>query len=127
FDPDRGFRLATYAMWWIRAAIQDHILHSSSLVKMGTTAAQKKLFFNLRRLKGQMAAVEEGDLQPEQVAKIAQELDVQRQDVGNMNRRLAAPDHSLNAPVRSDSEGEWQDWLVDETESPEIAMAENEE
>jgi RNA polymerase sigma-32 factor len=127
FDPDRGFRLTTYAMWWIRAAIQDHILHSSSLVKMGTTAAQKKLFFNLRRLKGQMAAIEEGDLQPEQVAKIAHVLDVPEQDVVNMNRRLAAPDHSLNAPVRSDSEGEWQDWLVDETESPEIAMAENEE
>ncbi len=127
FDPDRGFRLATYAMWWIRAAIQEYILHSWSLVKMGTTAAQKKLFFNLRRLKGQMAAIEEGDLQPEQVAKIAHMLDVPEQDVVSMNRRLAAPDHSLNAPVRSDFEGEWQDWLVDEAESPEHTIAESEE
>ncbi|MBV9756916.1 MAG: sigma-70 family RNA polymerase sigma factor, partial [Alphaproteobacteria bacterium] len=115
------------AMWWIRAAIQEYILHSWSLVKMGTTAAQKKLFFNLRRLKGQMAAIDEGDLKPEQVAKIAHMLDVPEQDVVSMNRRLAAPDHSLNAPVRSDSEGEWQDWLVDETESPESAIAESEE
>jgi RNA polymerase sigma-32 factor len=127
FDPDRGFRLATYAMWWIRAAIQEYILHSWSLVKMGTTAAQKKLFFNLRRLKGQMQAIEDGDLKPEQVAKIARALDVPEQDVVSMNRRLAAPDHSLNAPVRAESEGEWQDWLVDETESQEETLAEAED
>ncbi|HEY6334413.1 MAG TPA: RNA polymerase factor sigma-32, partial [Alphaproteobacteria bacterium] len=112
FEPDRGFRMATYAMWWIRAAIQEYILHSWSLVKMGTTAAQKKLFFNLRRLKGQLAAIEEGDLSPENVKKIATDLDVPEQDVIQMNRRLASPDHSLNAPVRDDGDGEWQDWLV---------------
>ncbi len=127
FDPDRGFRLATYAMWWIRAAIQEYILHSWSLVKMGTTAAQKKLFFNLRRLKGQMQAIDDGDLQPEQVASIAKTLGVPEADVVSMNRRLAAPDNSLNAPLRADGEGEWQDWLVDETETQEQAMAEREE
>jgi RNA polymerase sigma-32 factor len=127
FDPDRGFRLATYAMRWIRAAIQEYILHSWSLVKIGTTAAQKKLFFNLRRLKGQMQAIDDGDLKPEQVASIARTLDVPEEDVISMNRRMAGPDHSLNATIRLDSEGEWQDWLVDDSESQEVTYAEREE
>jgi len=127
FEPDRGFRLATYAMWWIRAAIQEYILHSWSLVKMGTTAAQKKLFFNLRKLKGQLQAIEEGDLSPENVKKIATDLNVTEEDVVNMNRRLAAPDHSLNAPLKIDGDGEWQDWLVDESDSQEIVLAEQQE
>ena len=127
FDPDRGFRLATYAMWWIRAAVQEYILHSWSLVKMGTTAAQKKLFFNLRKLKGQMQAMDEGDLPQETVTSIATKLNVPESDVVNMNRRLASPDHSLNAPVRLDGEGEWLDWLVDESDDQETELADRQE
>jgi RNA polymerase sigma-32 factor len=127
FEPDRGFRLATYAMWWIRAAIQEYILHSWSLVKMGTTAAQKKLFFNLRRLKGQLQAIEEGDLPAETVKQIATQLEVPETEVVQMNRRLASPDHSLNAPLRADSEGEWMDWLVDTEESQETKLGDRQE
>jgi RNA polymerase sigma-32 factor len=128
FEPDKGFRLATYAMWWIRASIQEYILRSWSLVKMGTTAAQKKLFFNLRRVKGQIQALEEGDLKPENVKAIATKLGVSEEDVISMNRRLSG-DAPLNAPVRTDQDGggEWQDFLVDETPNQEERLAESEE
>lgn len=128
FEPEKGFRLATYAMWWIRASIQEYILRSWSLVKMGTTAAQKKLFFNLRKVKGQIQAIEDGDLHPDQVAEIAKRLGVNEDEVISMNRRMAGPDNSLNAPLRQDSEGgEWQDWLVDDSADQETVLGETEE
>ena len=128
FEPDKGFRLATYAMWWIRASIQEYILRSWSLVKMGTTAAQKKLFFNLRKAKSQISAFQDGDLHPDQVSQIATKLGVLDEEVISMNRRLSGPDASLNAPLRVDGESEWQDWLEDESAvSQEAFVAETQE
>ena len=126
FEPERGFRLATYAMWWIRASIQEYVLRSWSLVKMGTTANQKKLFFNLRKAKSQISALEDGDLRPDQVKTIAHRLGVHEKEVVDMNRRLSG-DASLNAPLREEGEGEWQDWLVDDSASQESRMVEKEQ
>jgi len=126
FEPEKGFRLATYAMWWIRASIQEYVLRSWSLVKMGTTANQKRLFFNLRKAKSSISALEEGDLKPDQLKAISTRLGVPEQEVTDMNRRLSG-DASLNAPMRVDGDGEWQDWLVDDSASQENVLADREE
>ena len=129
FEPEKGFRLATYAMWWIKAAIQEYILRSWSLVKIGTTAGQKKLFFNLRRIKGQIQAIDDGDLKPEQVTQIATQLNVTEDEVVSMNQRMAGNDRSLNVPLSRDGEGggEWQDWLQDDSPDQEATFADHEE
>ena len=127
FEPEKGFRLATYAMWWIKASIQEYILRSWSLVKIGTTAAQKKLFFNLKKIKSKISALDESDLTPEQVDKISTELSVPKKEVISMNRRISGSDYSLNAPLTKDGEGEWQDWLEDDTQNQEASFAETEE
>ncbi len=127
FEPDKGFRLATYAIWWIRASIQEYILHSWSLVKIGTTAAQKKLFFNLRKIKNELRLINEGELKPEEAKAISDRLEVDEKEVYSMNSRLAGHDHSLNAPLRHDSKVEWQDWLTDNKVSQEEKLEENQE
>ena len=127
FEPEKGFRLATYAMWWIKASIQEYVLRSWSLVKIGTTAAQKKLFFNLKKIKSKISAIEDGDLTPDQVDKIATELSVPHKEVISMNRRISGSDYSLNSPVTDDNSGEWQDWLEDDTQNQEASFADTEE
>ena len=127
FEPEKGFRLATYAMWWIKASIQEYILRSWSLVKIGTTAAQKKLFFNLKKIKSKISAIEDGDLTPDQVDKIATELSVPHKEVISMNRRISGSDYSLNSPVADDGNGEWQDWLEDKSQNQEVSFADTEE